>query len=139
MQPGWMTVSSPVTLQIYEGGRLIGVSEADRIMLSAGEHALELAAAPLGFRVRRSVRILPYATTRVGVELPQVALSINAVPWADVWIDGEAAGQTPIGGLLQPIGTHDVEFRHPELGTKRMRVTVSMNEAARVAVDMRTP
>jgi hypothetical protein len=136
---GWMAINAPIALNIYEDGRLIGVSEADRIMLPAGTHTLELASAALGFRVRQSVRIQANATTRVPVELPRVPLSVNAVPWADVWIDGVAAGQTPVGDLLQTIGTHDVEFRHPQLGTKRARVTISMNEPARVAVDMRTP
>jgi hypothetical protein len=139
MQSGWMSVASPVALNIYEDGRLIGVSEADRIMLPAGAHTLELTAASLGFDVRQTIRINPNSTTRVTINLPQAALSINATPWADVWIDGVAAGQTPLGGVMQPIGNHDIEFRHPQLGTKRVRVTVSLNEAARVAVDMRTP
>jgi hypothetical protein len=59
------------------------------------------------------------------------------VPWAEVWIDGEKAGDTPIGNLQTTIGKHDVVFRHPELGETRQSVTVTLLGPARLSVDMR--
>ena len=32
-----------------------------------------------------------------------------------------------------------IEFRHPQLGTKRVSATVSLTDVTRIAVDMRTP
>jgi hypothetical protein len=138
-ESGWMTARTPTPLQIFENGKLIGTTEADRIMLSTGVHNLEFVADPLGFRTRRTVTINPGQTAAVPVVLPQVPANLNAVPWAEVAIDGAASGQTPIANHLLTIGPHDIEFRHPSLGTKRIRIVVSLTEPARVAVDMRTP
>ena len=76
-------------------------------------------------------------TTTVALSLPQAAVNLNAVPWADVTIGGKEIGQTPIANLMLPIGTHQVTFRHPQLGEKQATVTVSLQEATRLAVDMR--
>ena len=43
-------------------------------------------------------------------------MALNAQPWADVWVDGERVGETPIGNVAVPIGPHEVVFRHPQLG-----------------------
>ena len=75
------------------------------------------------------------ATTRV--DLPNGLLSVNAQPWAEVWIDGERVGETPIGNLQRPIGTHQVVFRHPDLGERRESVVITLLQAARLGVDLR--
>jgi hypothetical protein len=136
---GWMSVATTLALQIFEEGRLIGTSEADRIMLTTGSHQLELTNEALGFRTRSNVRIEPGQTARVRIDLPTGGLSVNATPWAEVLIDGERVGETPLGNLQHPIGTHQIEFRHPQFGTKRVSATVSLKDVTRVAVDMRTP
>lgn len=138
-ESGWMTIRTPTPLQIFEGGKLIGTTEADRIMLSAGVHDLEFVADALGFRTRRSVTISPGQTASPSVPLPQVPANFNAVPWADVSIDGTSIGQTPIANRLLTIGPHEIEFRHPNFATKRVKIVVSLTEPARAVVDMRTP
>jgi hypothetical protein len=72
----------------------------------------------------------------VKLRWPQGSIALNAVPWAEVWIDGEAVGETPIGGLTLPIGVHEVLFRHPELGDRRASVTVTMGKTTTLGVDM---
>jgi hypothetical protein len=62
---------------------------------------------------------------------------VNATPWAQVWLDGEAIGDTPIGNLSTVIGSHELIFRHPQFGERRVTALVTLNEPARVAVDMR--
>jgi hypothetical protein len=106
-------------------------------MLPVGNHDLEFVADVLGFRARRSMAIVAGQTTNATMSLPQAAVNLNAVPWADVQVDGKDIGQTPIANLMLPIGSHQVTFRHPEFGDKTKHVTVSLKEAARVAVDMR--
>ena len=59
------------------------------------------------------------------------------MPWAEVSIDGERAGETPIGNAMLPLGNHQIELRHPQLGTKRLTLSVSLNGPNRVAVNMR--
>jgi hypothetical protein len=106
-------------------------------MLPVGRHDLEFAADPFGFRVRKTVEITPGRTTAVSIPLERVPLSVNATPWAEVWIDGSRVGETPMASVMTTIGPHDVEFRHPELGRKVVPVRISLKEPARVTVDMR--
>jgi hypothetical protein len=134
---GWVTFVTPVLLQIFEQGRLIGTTNIDRLMLPAGRHTLELVNTELGFRQQRSVTVDPSGATTLRVELPRASLSINAQPWANVWVDGESVGETPIGNLSRPIGRHDVVLRHPSLGERKLSVLVTLKEPARVGVDFR--
>jgi len=136
---GWVTVASPERLDVYEGLRRMGSSLDARIRLPPGEHVLELTADPLGFRENRPVRIVAGRGVTVAAELPRVPVFVNAVPWADVLVDGVPVGQTPLGTLRRPIGTHQFEFRHPQLGTRRRTVVLSLQEVTRISVDMRYP
>ena len=135
--PGSIAIASPVPLQVFEQGRLIGTSDMDRIMLPAGEHELQLSADALGFWTTRSVRVTAGQTVALGVELPRAPVSINAVPWAEVFIDGARVGETPLGNLPQTLGLHEIVFRHPQLGERRVTATVTLKETARISMDMR--
>jgi hypothetical protein len=83
------------------------------------------------------VTIAAGRTAQVQITPPSGRLSINALPWAEVWLGGVRLGQTPIANLSHPIGTHEVILRHPQLGERRATVTVSLKEIARLGVDMR--
>jgi hypothetical protein len=134
---GWLTIDSPIEMEISEGGRLLGTTRTERLMLPVGSHRIDLANAPLEFVTTRTVDIAAGKTLSVSVALPNGKLSVNAVPWADVSIDGQSYGTTPLGDLQLPIGTHEVAFRHPQLGEKRQTVTVKAEAPARVGVDLR--
>jgi hypothetical protein len=124
-------------MQIFENGRLVGSSRSDRIMMSVGDHNLVIANEALGYRVTRTVQVAPGRVTPMRVDIPKGTLALNAAPWAEVWVNGERAGDTPMGNISLPIGNHDVVFRHPELGEQRHTVTVTLNGPARLSVDMR--
>jgi hypothetical protein len=49
-----------------------------------------------------------------------------------VFIDGNPVGETPIANLALPIGTHQVVFRHPELGERRQTIVVKVDGLLRV-------
>lgn len=132
---GWMAVKIPFEVQIWEADQLIGTSGVDRLMLSAGRHELELANPSLEFQAAITVQILRGKTATPTVAVPNGSLSINALPWADVWIDGRPAGTTPIGNLALPIGTHEIAWRHPQLGDRRRTVSVTATSPVRVGID----
>jgi hypothetical protein len=134
---GWIAVTSPVELQIREGGHVIGASQNGRILVKAGRHDLELANDALGFSLTRTVQVQAGKTAAITATPPQGALSVNATPWAEVWVDGNRIGETPVGNLPLPIGVHEIVFRHPQLGERRQSVTVTATGPARVSVDMR--
>jgi PEGA domain len=134
---GWIAVTSPIEIQIFESGRLLGTNQSDRIMVPAGEHRLDLVNEALGYRAARTVSVPAGKVESMTVKLPMGSMSVNAVPWAEVWLDGEKAGDTPIGNLQTTIGRHEVVFRHPDLGESRQTVTVTLSAPARLSVDMR--
>ena len=134
---GWISVSAPVEMQIYENGQLLGTSRSERLMVSAGRHDLEMANEALGFRVSRTVQVTAGRVLPLRLELPQGTMSFNAQPWAEVWLDGRPLGETPIGNVKAPIGEHDVVFRHPQFGEQRQTVVVTLTAPARVSADLR--
>jgi hypothetical protein len=137
MASGWLTVTSAVPLQIISRGALVGTSDVPRLMLPAGSHDLELVNTALGYRTTHRVEVSVGQTTSFTPTLPNGTLAINALPWAEVWINGQRVGETPIGNHSIVIGTHEVVFRHPDLGEKRQTVTVGALAPARLGIDMR--
>jgi hypothetical protein len=91
----------------------------------------------VGYRITRSLQVTAGKVTAVKLEMPQGTISVNAQPWAEVWVDGERVGETPIGNLSVPIGSHSVLFRHPELGEQHHTALVTMKGPTRLSVDMR--
>lgn len=136
---GWLRVSSPVLVQLRAGGDLIGNSDSDRVMLPAGDHDIEVSNEALGFSRTQRVRVTAGRTAEISVAVPNGQLSINAVPWAEVWVNGERLGETPLANISRPIGNYRVTFRHPQFGEKQATVTVTARATARLGVDMRQP
>jgi serine/threonine protein kinase len=134
---GWISVNAPVPLQIFEDSRLLGTSQSDRIMVSVGRHQLVLVNEVVGFSQSQAVNVTPGRVTSIRPQWPSAAMSFNATPWAEVWVDGQQIGETPLANISVPVGNHDVLFRHPELGEKRVRTVVTLSAPAKVSVDMR--
>ena len=51
-------------------------------------------------------------------------------------LKGVSLGTTPLGDLAVPIGTHELVFRHPQLGERRQTVTVKAQTVARIGIDL---
>jgi hypothetical protein len=137
MVAGLLSVETPVPMRVYARGRLVGTTEADTIMLPVGTHELTLENTNVGFQARRSVTVQAGRTTSLRLEAPSGTMNVNAVPWAEVWVAGKRLGETPLGNLQMPIGSHEVVFRHPELGERRTTVLVTLKGPARVSMDLR--
>ena len=134
---GWIAVTAPSDVQVFENKRLLGTSQSDRLMVSAGHHDIDIVNETLGYRTTRAIQVSPGKVTPIKIEFPKGTIALNAVPWAEVWVDGEKIGDTPIGNLSLTIGPHEIVFRHPELGEQRHAATVSLNSPARLSVDLR--
>ncbi len=135
---GWIRLDVPAEVQVFENGRRIGASDLERIMLPVGRHDLEFVNDALGFRVQRAVQVSAGQVSSVRLEWPRGSMAVNAIPWAEVLVDGNRVGETPIGSIAVPIGTHEVVFRHPDLGERRMTVTVTTGDPVKVGVDLRS-
>jgi hypothetical protein len=134
---GWLTVQSPVDMEILEDGRVLGNTRMERLMLPVGSHRIEFANSGLEFTVARTVQIAAGRTASVSIPLPSGKLSVNAVPWADVSLDGAALGTTPLGDVSVPVGPHELVFRHPQLGERRQTIMVKAQTPTRIGIDLR--
>jgi hypothetical protein len=134
---GWVSISSPVVMQVFEGDQKFGTTETDRIVMSAGRHTLKIVNARLGLNVSRSVDVPAGGAATIKVEVPDGLVNLNALPWAEAWIDGHRIGETPLANVKVSLGDHEALFRHPQLGERRQAFTVTANEPTRVALDLR--
>ena len=134
---GWLSITAPTELQVFEADRLLGTTRVDALMLPTGTHTLRLSSESAGVDLTRVVAIERGRTARLKVTVPPGTLSVNAIPWAAVSVDGRDVGETPLGGVEVSPGTHDIAFTHPQLGQRRQQVTVRSGAAARVSVDLR--
>jgi hypothetical protein len=134
---GWVAFKVPFEMQLSEGGKLVGTTGTDRLMLPAGPHDLVLSNPALEFEATLSVQVAAGKTVTPTVTIPTGLLSINATPWADVLLDGQAVGTTPLANLSVPVGTHEIIFRHPQLGERRQTVIVKARTPMRVGISFR--
>jgi len=66
-------------------------------------------------------------------------LTLAAVPWAEVSLDGRRLGTTPLRRVRTRVGRHVLRFDCPPLGkTARVQVTVRRDAESRVMVDLST-
>jgi hypothetical protein len=130
---GGVRIVAPVELKVLQGDRVLGSSADGPIVATAGTHQLELINAALGINIRRPVTFRAGQITNVDVTIPPGRVSINAQPWAEVFIDSRLVGETPLANLSVPVGEHEILFRHPELGERRQRITVRADAATRAS------
>jgi hypothetical protein len=132
---GWLAIKSPFPVEMLEHDEVVGVSGAPKTMLAAGTHQVVLRNQALGFEASRTIVVVAGQVTAVGIDPPKALLNANARPWADVLVDGEMVGQTPLGSLPVAIGPHQVVFRNPQFGERTEQVIVTARGVNRVAVD----
>jgi serine/threonine protein kinase len=125
---------SPLDIQVIEGDRVLGSSGDGAIVATAGRHELELVNSVVGYHTNRTVDLKGGQVQSLSLTLPDGRVSINAVPWAQVWIDGNPAGETPLANLSVPLGEHEFTFRHPQLGELHQTAVVRASGLTRVSV-----
>lgn len=137
MLAGSVAVTTPVAMQVLLKGRVVATTEAESFMLPVGTQELEFVNTNVGYQVRKTVTVQAGKTTTVRLDPPSGTVNINAVPWAEVWMDGHRIGETPLGNLQAAIGSRELIFRHPDLGERRATVLVTLKEPARISMDLR--
>lgn len=135
-RPGQVTITSAIPLQVFADGALVG-STTGPISLRPGTHNLRVLNAALGFSQTQTVTVRDGQPTAVSIAIPNGRISLNATPWAEVAIDGVVVGETPMGNYSLPIGSHEVVFRHPQLGERTQTVVVKAGSIARVYQEFR--
>ncbi len=134
---GWLAVKAAAELEIFEGDSLVGSSRNPRLLFMPGRHTLRLVNREFGVEVEKVVDVQPGVFSTLAVALPTGRVSLNAIPWAEVLMDGVRIGETPIGEHEASLGPHELVFRHPTLGEQRRSIMVSLTRPVRLGVDLR--
>jgi PEGA domain-containing protein len=136
---GWIAVFAPITLDISENGKAIGTAEQGRLMLSPGRHELTLSNREFGYSALQTIEVEPGEERSITVK-PMGELNLNVTPgWAEVWIDGQNTDKTTPARLQVPLGTHEIVFKHPELGERRRTTVVTASTPVALSVDFTKP
>jgi hypothetical protein len=133
---GGIRVSSPIELDVFEGDKRLGSTATGIVPAPAGRHQVDLINSVLGFRSRQVIDVRAGHVAALTVSPPNGLININAVPWAEVLIDGKSIGETPIGNLSIPLGEHEIIFRHPQLGEVRRTAVVRSDAITRVSANL---
>jgi hypothetical protein len=121
----WVKPDVPFDLDVLEGGRMLGNTASGPVLVRPGRHSLEFANKDLGLRLRQSIDAAPGQVVTAPLALPTGMMNVYADLTADVVVDGEKVGETPLLNLRLPVGPHDVVLRHPNYGEVRYTVRVT--------------
>ena len=132
-QSGGVQLVAPFELKVLQGDKVLGSTADGPIIAQAGTYQLDLINTTYGFRSRRPVTFRAQQITKLDVTIPPGRLSVNAQPWAEISIDGQPKGDTPLANLSVSVGEHEIVFRHPELGERRQTVVVRADQPARAS------
>ncbi len=133
---GGLRLSSSIELQVLEGERVLGSSADGPIVTTAGRHELDFVNSALGYRSHQVVDIKAGQIVPMKISPPDGRVSVNAVPWALVSINGNPVGETPLANLPLAVGEHEITFRHPQLGEQTQKVIVKSNALTRVSATL---
>ena len=135
---GYLTVVVEPWARIEIDGTAVGETPLGRLELPAGTHRITLSNDHIVGVIRDDVVIASgeritrrYSFNDAGY------LRVVVTPWADVSVDGRSIGQTPLGRMTVPAGTHSLRFVDPELGVTERDVIVVSGQTALVKVQLR--
>ncbi|MEO6237149.1 MAG: PEGA domain-containing protein [Vicinamibacterales bacterium] len=130
---GFAAISAPFEIQVAENGKSLGTS-SEQILLSPGRHELRVSNKNLSYVATEAVEIQAGEVTRVTLD-PRGRANINAAPWAEVFIDGEKAGETPLANVAIRLGTREIVFKNPQFGERKVTATITAGAPATISVD----
>jgi serine/threonine-protein kinase len=137
--PGTLSVVVQPWAEVVVDGRSAGTTPLrGPLPLPAGPHRVVLRNAAFPDHAV-TVEVEPGEDVRLAVSLwslvARVTLAVS--PWAEVEVDGRAAGTTPLREpLVLAPGAHVIRLTHPTLGTREETVEVSAGEARTLRVRM---
>jgi PEGA domain-containing protein len=134
---GFLSMTSPIPLEIYDGNRKIGTSAEGHVLLAPGSYKVKLVNTHYGYREDAEFTIKPGEITTYPVTLPQGSLRVTTENGAQIFVEGEAVGTAPLAAIRVPIGTREVLVRHPQFGEHRQSVDVVLGQPIELSVILR--
>jgi hypothetical protein len=62
-------------------------------------------------------------------------VNLNAIPWAEVWLDGQKLGDTPLADIPVPLGLREFVFKNAQFGERKVGATIKATANPPVVVD----
>ncbi|MEO8070491.1 MAG: PEGA domain-containing protein [Acidobacteriota bacterium] len=136
---GQVSIDCAIPLGILEGGRMLGLTSDGPLTLTAGRHDLELRNQEFAFQTSVTVDVRNGRTFSATIPLPTGQLSVSALPWAEITVDGTSIGITPLANVPISLGSHQVVFTHPQLGERTRIISVKTGAPTRIGTDFTKP
>ena len=136
MVSGWLAVASRIPVEVHLNGQRIGIS-GDQIALSPGRHKVTFVNKRYNVRETHTVDVTAGSMASHTLKLPTGSLNVEAPAGAQVFVDGDRIGETPIRGASVAVGTRDVAIRHPSFGD--LREAIDVRHGATVTVTANPP
>jgi hypothetical protein len=134
---GFLKVFAPFEVTISEGGRLLRYDERTQLMLAPGVHELRFENKELGFYGARKVEIEPGKTATITLTPGGSTLSVSASAPAEVFVDGQRVGDTPLVDYPIALGTREVVVKGA--GAERRFTQIITTKPLRLDVDFSKP
>jgi hypothetical protein len=134
---GFLSVTSRIPLDIYDGTRKIGASDEGHIGLAPGRYTVRLINKDFGFAEDAEFTIKPGEVSTHTVTLPEGSVHVTTEPGAEIFVEGELVGVAPLAAFRVPIGSREVLVRHSDLGERRQSVEVVAGRPVEVTIMMR--
>jgi hypothetical protein len=122
---GWIRVESPVELEVSEEGRSFGKVGA-QLMVPAGRHHFVFVNQTVAVRLRQFVDVPAGQVVKVALDLPPGMLNLTSEQPAQVLLDGEVIGDTPLVSVPAKLGPHEIIFRSTRYGDVSYSVNVTL-------------
>jgi PEGA domain-containing protein len=136
--PGWLKVFAPFEIEIADGTRGIQLDERSQAMLAPGSHEMRFENRELGYLETRRVEIQPGQIRSLSLAPPPSMLTVTATIPADVVIDGEDAGPTPLTDHPVALGTRNIVVKSTAGETRRFSLAITV-KPVRIDVDFSKP
>jgi hypothetical protein len=130
---GFVKISAPFIIEIAENGKVIGTSD-DAVILGPGRHNLYLSNTDLDYSTSQEVEIQPGETTELALN-PKGHAAINALPWAEIWVDGKKIGETPMADAEIPLGAREIVFKNPQFPERKLTATIKGHGTQPITID----
>ena len=134
---GFLSVTSRIPVEIFDGTRKLGSSDEGHILLPPGQYKVRLVNTKYGFREDAEFAIKAGEISTHAVNLPEGSLHITTEAGAEIFVEGELMGIAPLAAFRVPIGSREVLVRHADLGERRQSVEVVLGQPTELGVIFR--
>jgi serine/threonine-protein kinase len=135
---GFLTLGSTPWTEVYLGERLLGPTPLVKLPLPAGRHDLKLVNPDKRISHNLTIQVPPGGEAKENVKLGKGRVNFRAIPWAQVSVDGQKLGLTPLPPQELYEGTYTFTFINDDTGRKESRtVMVAPDSEQVVKVDLR--